>query len=217
MKFKFRALFLGLFIMAVIESNSQISRADLIAMTPENQQSAFVSLPNNYRLALFVNKLNEIKSSGYFNPTEISFVDGIISDINENIYIQQPSIGTIDNYKNYSINTLGWAEIKWKVVFETLYTPLEFNQRFLIESDPGPESVVPGGTGSQGVCHCRWSLGCPGDMSCNKKLDCSASGGCGWFWSQECEGKCDWAYIPPGGGFKGTGETLVSLKAGLGF
>jgi hypothetical protein len=190
---------------------SQISRASLINLNPEEQKVTFIALPNNEKFSLFISKLNDLKNSNYFSAQEIVFIDGIVSEVSSNIYTSPPAETYIVNKKNDALTTLGWSEIKWKVIFETLYTPEEFNQKFLVVSNEGSENVVGGGSGSEGVCHCKWSLICPANSLCNAKSDCSVpgGGGCGWFWKDECTGRCD-NNLSAGGnsGFKDSGYTL---------
>ena len=125
------SLLTGIFMLVAIVSNSQISRANLINLNPAEQAITFNTLANNEKFGLYTGKINELKTANYFSVNEIVFVDNLISNVNAEMYSQPNAELQFISQKSYALTTLGWSDLKWNVIFETLYTPAEFTQKFL--------------------------------------------------------------------------------------
>ena len=213
-RIQLRSILIGIFMLAAIVSYSQISRANLINLNTAEQAITFNALANNEKLGLYIGKINELKTANYFSANEITFVDNLVSSVTAEMYSQTNAEAQFVSQKNYALTTLAWSELKWNVIFETIYTPAEFTQRFLSDNNDqvGAYSGDPGT-----VCHCRWSVVCPGSNTCDANAGCDKTvRGCGFLWLGQCEGLCTTNQSAGGNGFKGTGYTTTELRSQLG-
>jgi hypothetical protein len=178
-------------------TNQEYSRASLVELEISKQVEIFRSLSNEQKLNLYKSKFDYLKSINYLNNDESKFIDEIFTNIDENIYSTPISDEQIQNYKNYATSNLGWKEIKWIVLFETLYTPNEFISKIKTNEDNNSENITNNPKGTTGWCHCRWSWICFPE-SCDTSSDCDGQGGCGFLGIRECTGRCGGTKVNPG-------------------
>jgi hypothetical protein len=184
---------------SMIKINEEYTRASLINYETSKQVEIFRSLPNEQKLNLYKSKFDYLKSINYFNDDETKFIDKIFSNIDESIYSISISDELIQSYKNQATSNQGWKEVKWIILFETLYTPNEFISKIKSNENNNSENITnnPNGKGTAGWCHCKWSWICFPE-SCDTSSDCDGQGGCGFLGIRECTGRCGGTIANPG-------------------
>ncbi len=181
----------------VVENIEELSLIDVNELSSYDyllQKAVFNSWNFEKKRSAWLDKLNYILSNEDLNSNEIDHINKLIDYIQPDFFsdefIQQNSkyISQFkDEWIEYAYNELGWSKQYIAFITYRLYLNwAQFEDELLMLSIRS-ESVSPDPGGN---CDCNVA-----DDFCGVTNDCLSSGctiggGCGWIWSEQCDGNC---------------------------
>lgn len=176
---------------AVLKSLSltDLTNSDLVF-----QQAAFRSYDATRKREVWIQKIQSLLVTQIYSPDEFAHVNSLLNHLHENYFIKENIESERNERKQFATdwinkakNSLGWTDQQVAFVVYRLYTTtsqFDTELRF-IQSIQQQNSIQPTGN-----CGCSTSTDfCSGSALCNSG-SCSTSTGCGWMWSQACDGTC---------------------------
>lgn len=173
---------------------SQISLSELLIYDVALQKAIFRSWDAEKKRAVWIDKLNQIQNTGQFTILESNHIQKLIDHIDVSYFEENKSQDDLysknkfaDEWINYASNELGWSEEFLALICYRLYISqnqfdAELNiTQFDIEQDvvnPTPEN-----------CNCNTSADFCSYSNCTQN-GCTTTTGCGWLWSDPCNGSC---------------------------
>lgn len=157
------------------------------------QKAIFVSWDYKKKRSAWINKLTTILANESFSKQEKNHIQKLIDHIHLE-YFKEESILTesisrhqfADEWMEYGINELGWDDQFIAYVVFRMYTNYyQFEAELSMLKSFG--TIVT--TDSEGSCNCNTSADFCSGALCNSN-GCTTSSGCGWLWSESCNGSC---------------------------
>jgi hypothetical protein len=172
---------------------NQITVTELASSDLVFQQAVFRSFDAAKKREIWLEKIQFLMESQNYNEDEYIHLSKLKNHIVEN-YFTEESIKLFvnerslfaSNWIEYAKNNLGWSNKDIAFIVYRLYTnPIQFEAELNTIISISKEVV----TDSEGGCNCNTSSDfCSGSI-CNSD-NCSISSGCGWVWSESCNGIC---------------------------
>lgn len=158
------------------------------------QKAVYNSWDAQKKRDAWISKIKHVLSYGSFTEPEILHLQKLISHINSN-YFDEMSIQNgresrylfEDEWINYTADKLGWSDQYIAFLIYRLYTEqYQFNDELsmlrVLSSDVA--------TNSEGSCTCNTSSDYCDTFYCHSG-GCSTTSGCGWLWTEQCNGVCN--------------------------
>ena len=175
------------------EALAQLSFHDLVSSDLEFQQAVFRSYNPVKQRDLWIEKIQYLLDNEKYSADEYAHVKSLLDHLHENYFTKEnlkSEASKRSQFKtdwiNVAKNKLGWTNRYIAFVVFSLYTSQD-------QFDIGVQALSSGVSINKinptaKVCSCSTTT-----SFCN--LGCSPTGcqkttGCGWFWSETCDGNC---------------------------
>lgn len=173
---------------------SQISATELASYEVSLQKAVFRSWDPEKKRDAWLDKLHQVLYSIPLSTAESDHIQRLIDHLevgyflDENIQKNKISREKFANeWQNYATKDLGWSEQFISFIVYRLYT----NQSQFDAELSVLKSINVGVTtnSESGSCNCNTSVDFCSGSPCHSN-GCSTSSGCGWLWSDSCNGSC---------------------------
>lgn len=182
----------------VIDNIEQLSQIDVMELTTYDltlQRAIFNSWEYRKKREVWIDKLNYVILNQNFDSLEINHIKKLIDHIQpeyfQHEYQQQYSeINSqfIQDWINYSDKVLSWDEQSIAYFIYRLYiNPIQFEAELLMFQDFNINNST---NSPPAECACYTSVDYCGQSLCIIGGCTGTSGGCGFLWSQPCNGLC---------------------------
>jgi len=177
---------------AVLKSLSltDLTNSDLVF-----QQAAFRSYDATRKREVWMQKIQSLLVTQIYSPDEFAHVYSLLNHLHENYYVKENIESERNERKQFATDwinkakySLGWSDQKVAFVVYRLYsTTSQFDTELkFIQSIQQQDDIQPVGN-----CSCStFTDYCTGISLCNSGSCLLTSSGCGWLWSEDCDGTC---------------------------
>lgn len=181
----------------VIENHDELSDVtvqEVAAYDLQLQKAILASWDHQKKRGAWIDKLQHVKANIPFTDLEKSHIQALIDHINDNYFLKENLDKNSEirsqfasQWLNYAHNKLGWTNQFSAFMVYRLYT----NQsQFDSELSAIRTIRTTVGTNSEsGNCNCSVSSDFCGGVDC-RSGGCTTTSGCGWLWSESCDGSC---------------------------
>jgi hypothetical protein len=181
----------------VIENHDELSNVtvqEVAAYDLQLQKAIFASWDHQKKRGAWIDKLQYVKANTSFTELEKFHIQALIDHINEDYFLKENLDKNSEirsqfasQWLNYAHNKLGWTDQFIAFMVYRLYT----NQA---QFDSELSAIRTIGTtvstnSESGNCTCSVSSDYCGSSTCSSN-GCTTSSGCGWLWSESCDGRC---------------------------
>jgi hypothetical protein len=173
---------------------SQISVTELATYEVALQKAVFLSWEPEKKRNAWLDKLNYILCSIPLSQAESAHIQKLINHLEVGYFLDE-NINNCDitrakfasEWLNYASKDLGWSEHFIAFMVYRLY----INQsQFDAELSALKAITIGTSTDSEsGSCNCNTSTDYCSESACHSS-GCSIGSGCGWLWSESCNGSC---------------------------
>ena len=180
----------------VIENRQELEQIDVLELSTYDlalQRAIFNSWDYQKKRNAWINKLNYILANGNFNERETNHVQKLIDHVQPEYFLYQDSLkGIYEQFANewisYAFAELNWTEEYVAFMVFRLYTDFSQLNAELSMLSQLKESIDT--DAETGDCNCRVSFDYCGNAICNSGECTEVPSGCGFLWSQRCDGLC---------------------------
>ena len=177
---------------AVLKSLSltDLTNSDLVF-----QQAIFRSYDATRKREVWVQKIQSLLATQIYSPDEFAHVNSLLNHLHDNYFVKENIESGRTERKQFATdwinkakNSLGWSDQQVAFVVYRLYTSTsQFDSELrFIQSIQQQNVIQPSGN-----CSCSTSTDyCVGNWLCNPGSCKLTSSGCGWLWSEACDGTC---------------------------
>ncbi len=181
----------------VTENQAELSRITVGELTSYEialQKAVFRSWGYEKKRNAWIEKLNHVLNENSFSQEESDHIKKLIGHI-EVDYFQEQKIQSgsktrmqfADNWIKYAIDELGWDDQFLAFLVYRLYTnQYQFDSEFYALKSTASEMTT---NSESGTCNCNTTSDFCSGSACTSG-GCSSSSGCGWLWSETCNGSC---------------------------
>ena len=168
---------------------------DLATSDPLMQQAIFRSFTPEKKREIWLQKIHYLLDNEPYSAAEYAHVEKLLDQLHEN-YFSKENLELeanlrsqfASNWINYAKNSLGWSNkyIAF-VVFRVYTSQVQFDAEIsaLKVIRQNASANTEGGT-----CNCNTGNDyCPSMTNCGAG-SCMITTGCGWFWTETCNGEC---------------------------
>lgn len=180
-KLLFLILSLCLFFSSCQDDPDTLLVDEIMSLEGESQKLAYRMLSGNERQAVWDNHFESILESRNLNETQLSFILNLKSELQPEYFDNNLLETNVELHSNFQ---------KLKNEAEQLFSVDELRNYFgsLNNIQELEEEIEPDERGCN--CNKNASLFCPWTSTC-EGITCNKSdSGCGWFWSDPCDGVC---------------------------
>ena len=182
------------FVLGNIDELSQLSVTEVTSYDLSLQKAIFNSWDYQKKRNAWLDKLNDVMNRFEFSKVEIEHIQKLIDHIDIDYFLDDIPISVIEDrvvfaeeWINYATNELQWADQFVAFLVYRLYTDqsqfdLEFNEMKSLKIGMTSNSEIGG-------CNCNVSSDFCSGSFCTSN-GCSTGSGCGWLWSETCNGLC---------------------------
>ena len=182
----------------VLENREELSKLPVTAFGDYElplQKAVYNSWDAQKKREAWIGKLQHVISSGSFAEPEILHLQKLTGHIHEDYFLesgvreeQESRKRFADEWINYAVSKLGWSEQYIAFLVYRLYTEQyqfddELSLLSLLDKNVSTDSETVSCTCSTSSDYCGYSYCHTGD--------CSITSGCGWLWTEQCNGVCN--------------------------
>jgi len=169
-----------------------LSLNDLTKSDLAFQQAVFRSYDAAKKREIWLQKIQSLLDTQNYTEAEYAHVASLLNHLHEDYFVKE-KIGTEANERKQfasdwiskAKNSLGWSDKQIAFVVYRLYTnPVEFDAEINAIQANVLETTDPNGN-----CTCNTSSSFCSNLMCTSG-SCNITTGCGWLWSETCDGKC---------------------------
>jgi len=163
-----------------------INRADLASYsTLDSQIAIFRALSNDRKISIYTEKINLIMNSDSLTSAEKNHLQSMI-DFMKPEYFDENYNHVVDSFEvqwqNYARTQFNWDNKKIFLYSQTWLTETEIMN---LARPNIPPNTTPN-------CNCLSDWACSlATQECNKGVSCNISGGCGFWGTMKCKGRCN--------------------------
>jgi hypothetical protein len=184
------------------EALAQLSFHELVSSDLEFQQAVFRSYNPAKQRDLWLKKIQYLLDNEKYSADEYAHVKSLLDHLHENYFAKENLKSEASNRSRFKTNWIdvaknkfGWTNRYISFVVYSLYTNQD---QFELGVHALSSGVSVNNTGvsvnkinpTAKICSCSTNSSfC--DMACSPN-GCQKSTGCGWFWSETCDGNCLW-------------------------
>lgn len=175
------------------EEFSQISVVELSDYDYSLQKAIFNSWDHLKKREAWLEKLNLVLSGSDFNSVEKEHINKLINHIEPNYFTEEFILQNskhilqfADEWIKYATERLNWTNEYIAFLVYRIYTEQSQFEEELSELKLIKEAAI---SNSETGCNCNISADFCQNYYCNS-TGCSVTGGCGWFFTQTCDGSC---------------------------
>lgn len=166
---------------------AKISRDELVKLDFEKQAPLWRSLAPSEKLRVFQEKLDKVILEEKLSSKEITFINQIKAELKPSIYDENSNFDE-SIYIKRCIETLNWSFERVGFVFGNIMTEKELKEAMSLIKNSNQLKLKP--QKETLSCHCKYT-----SWSCLYGDQCEGgcagtSWGCGWFWAENCSGRC---------------------------
>jgi hypothetical protein len=159
------------------------------------QKAVFNSWDAQKKRDAWIDKMQHVISSGSFTGPEVLHLQKLIDHIHADYFLEanlqkdQASRSQFaEEWINYATTELGWSDQYIAFLVYRLYTEqYQFKDEL---SMLGALSKSVSINSEAGSCTCNTSSDYCGSSYCHSS-GCTITSGCGWLWTEQCNGVCD--------------------------
>lgn len=175
------------------EEFSQISVVELSDYDDALQRAIFKSWDYQKKREAWLDKLNLVLQNEIFNSSETEHIHKLIDHIEPNYFTEEfidknskLILSFADEWINYATESLHWTDEFIAFLVYRLYTEQSQFEEELSDLKLLNKATI---SNSEMNCNCNVSADFCDYMNC-KSTGCYTASGCGWFFSQACNGYC---------------------------
>lgn len=180
----------------VIENQESLKSAtvsDLVSYELPLQRAVFNSWDYEKKRSAWIDKLQQVLSTESFTQAESAHIQKLIGHIHIGYFLEEnieaeamyPS-QFAEEWILYSSNDLGWDDLYIAYLVFRMYT--NYSQ-FEAELSMLKSLETMVSSDSEGSCNCNTSSSFCANAFCYSG-GCTTTSGCGWLWSETCDGYC---------------------------
>lgn len=170
-----------------------ISLPNLISSDLLFQQAVFRSFDAVKKRDVWLQKIQSLLETQNYSTAEYAHVTSLLDHLHENYFVKENLVAEANERKQFAsdwINkaksSLGWSDKQVAFVVYRLYTDLAQFDAEPIVSQSKKQVTSEESTES---CNCNTSSDYCTIISCASG-NCGLTSGCGWLWSESCDGTC---------------------------
>ena len=173
----------------------QYTVIDLAASEPLVQQPIFRSFTPEQKRDIWLQKIQFLLDNEPYTDAEYVHVEKLLDHLHENYFSKENLVLEASlrskfetEWINFAKSNLGWSDKNIAFVVFRVYTnhvqfDAEMNTLITIKQIALADSEMS-------TCNCNTNMDyCPQGIIC-KIGDCQMTTGCGWLWSESCDGRC---------------------------
>jgi hypothetical protein len=169
---------------------------DIVAQSPDVQRAIFRTYDPAKKREIWLEKFNYLLKYGNYSDAEYAHVLKMKDFMHEHFFEQAYITAEaglrkefVSAWISYAKDKLGWSDRYIAFVIYRLYIkPEQFDAEKNALQTLQQQAVADGESFS---CNCNGSEDyCGVGTLCNGDTGCTATGGCGTWWSQQCNGNC---------------------------
>ncbi len=182
----------------VLENRDELSKVPVTEFADFDlllQKAVYNSWDAQKKRDVWIGKIKHVLSSGSFSEQERFHLQKLIDHIGTDYFVEakieenqaKPYLFA-EEWINYATDKLGWSDQYIAFLVYRLYTEqYQFNDELSMLEGLNRNISVNSESGS---CACNTSSDYCGAYNCNFN-GCSTTSGCGWLWSEQCNGICN--------------------------
>lgn len=159
------------------------------------QQAVFRSYDATRKREVWVQKIQLLLETQIYSPAEFAHVNTLLNHLHKNYFVKQNIEHERNDRKQFATdwinkakNSLGWTDQQVAFIVYRLYTTSsQFDSELRFSQSIQQQTVI------QPLANCSCSTStdyCLGNLLCNSGSCILTSSGCGWLWSESCNGAC---------------------------
>lgn len=181
----------------VLENKEEFSKIPVSVVAAYDiplQKAVFRSWTPEKKRSAWLDKLHSVLETHSFTKEETEHIQKLIGHIASDYFLNskiptqvKSRLSFADEWLNYASTELGWSEQFIAFLVYRLYT---MESQFEAETNLLKSISVSSATNSETEsCNCNTSSDYCSYSDCTSN-GCSSSSGCGWLWSETCNGNC---------------------------
>lgn len=183
---------LNKYISTHVRQLKSLSLNDLVSSNLAYQQAVFRSYDALKKRETWMQRIQLLLDTQGYTEAEYAHVSSLLSHLDENFFVTERLESEVNERRKFSSdwistakNTLGWSDKDVAFVVYRLYTDKAQFDSEIATLRPSSATVID----PNGNCTCSTSSSFCADLMCVSG-GCQLTTGCGWLWSETCDGTC---------------------------
>lgn len=163
-----------------VQAFANITRTQLCQFRPDSARAIYNTLSAQKKSEIWQEKMDSVLVAGNLSQAEINLINSVKNQLSANFFQNTNDTNMVKNFGDniyQQASALNWTEVRMAEAFTMPFTVFEMMPHNQAES---------GGVN----CECRTRTPTTCWNGCQYEPNCIKVRGCGWFWSQECNGLC---------------------------